>query len=151
MDVTGGADSLEGDVTELFLGKDFEDATALSNAEVAIIMKQYQANQKKEGKDVSNVFERTLSCAKRFSGTKDPVDNVAAVTELRKALQGARFTVEGEDGIEVNVGLEPYEVIALANMTPETVEEAMTLIPSLGSRFTEVDVEELLNILRQNT
>jgi DNA-directed RNA polymerase II subunit RPB4 len=142
---------LDEDVTELRLGKDFDEATALSNAEVAIIMDQYQKHQREDNKEVGHVFDRTLKCAVRFSGTKDPVANIASVTELRSALEKARFTVEAEGGVEEEAGLEQYEVVALANLAPESVEEAITLIPSLSSRFREEDVEEMLNILRRNT
>lgn len=44
--------------------------------------------------------------------------------------------------------LRPFEVVALATLTPRTVEEALVLVPSLA-RFEEEDLQEAIALLEQ--
>ena len=146
-------EDLDEDVHELRLGKEFDNGAALpiSNAEVAIIMTNYKNNERENGRDVSDVFERTLSVCQRFSGMKDPVGNKAKIIELRAQLENMIFNCENQDGTFEDVKLEPYEVTALSNLTPDSVEEATSLIPSLGARFDEDDLGKVIaTLIRYN-
>lgn len=46
--------------------------------------------------------------------------------------------------------LDPWEVVSFANLTPETVEEALAVIPSMA-RFREDDIQKVLDTLMAST
>ncbi|KAF1777163.1 P-loop containing nucleoside triphosphate hydrolase [Phytophthora cactorum] len=72
------------DAAELNLGDDFENDTCLSNAEVAIILDKQKVNY---------IEQKTQSYVTRFTGTKDPVANQAAVIELREYVDSRSKTI----------------------------------------------------------
>ncbi|CEG47664.1 dna-directed rna polymerase ii subunit rpb4-like [Plasmopara halstedii] len=134
------------DAAELNLGDDFRNETCLSNAEVAVILEKQKSDYETQEKQLTNVFRKTYSYVQRFSGTKDPVMNQASVTELREALMSLVFQRE-EDSGTIEYRLEEFEIACLSNLSPEEVEEAVALIPSLQKRFAEDEIEEILGIV----
>ncbi|KAG6977692.1 hypothetical protein JG688_00000044 [Phytophthora aleatoria] len=134
------------DAAELNLGDDFENDTCLSNAEVAIILDKQKVNYIEQKKMFTSMFKKTQSYVTRFTGTKDPVANQAAVIELRDALQSLSF--EHDDEVHQ---LEEFEIASLSNLYPEEVEEAVALIPSLPKHFTDHEIEEMLSLISRLT
>ncbi|RHY86739.1 hypothetical protein DYB37_005120 [Aphanomyces astaci] len=141
------------DAAELNLGEDFQQETCLSNAEVAVILEKQKSDYESSEKPLTSVFQKTYSYVQRFSGTKDPVANQASVTELREALITYEFTRESPDDPTqaVEVRLEEFEIACLSNLNPEESEEAMALIPSMNKKFSEDDIEEILQIIARTT
>lgn len=86
----------------------------------------------------------------RFTGTKDPVANQAAVVDLREALMDVAFQHE-ENGQQVKHRLEEFEIACLSNLNPEEVEEAVALVPSLQKHFTDSEIEEIMGIISRTT
>jgi DNA-directed RNA polymerase II subunit RPB4 len=73
---------------------------------------------------------KSQNYVKRFSRFK----NQTAVREVRNLL--------------TKKSLEQWEIASLANLCPETAEEAKALIPSLAIKFTDEELELVLNDLR---
>jgi DNA-directed RNA polymerase II subunit RPB4 len=65
-----------------------------------------------------------------------------------RALEEQSFQKE-DNGTTVEVKLSQYEIASLANMAPEAVEEATALIPSLQEKFEEHEIEQILEVLKQ--
>jgi len=122
----------EEDAAELKLGTDFAVAQCLLNSEVAILLEtSQQAHEADESEaELSQVFIKTLGYVKTFSRYK----NKTAVKEVRSLL--------------TKRNLEEFEIASLANLCPESAEEAKSLIPTLGSKFTDDDLEMVLSDLR---
>jgi len=114
---------VEEDVATLKLGPDFTDAHCLLVSEVAILLDHRKERERET--EVSNMFTKTLAYADRFSRHK----NRSTVKEIRNLLE--------------QKGLKPYELASLANLCPESVEEAKFLIPSL----TQYTADEIQNVL----
>eukprot|EP01111_Echinosteliopsis_oligospora_P001757 TRINITY_DN1256_c0_g1_i1.p1 TRINITY_DN1256_c0_g1~~TRINITY_DN1256_c0_g1_i1.p1 ORF type:complete len:138 (-),score=37.40 TRINITY_DN1256_c0_g1_i1:44-457(-) len=106
----------EEDVSLLKLGSDFTDAPCLLNSEVAILL-EYRKERERDA-ELSNMFNKTLAYAERFSRNK----NKTSVKEIRGLLEQQRGDFR----------LRPYEVASIANLCPEAVDEAKSLIPSLS-------------------
>lgn len=70
----------------------------------------------------------------------------AAAIVPPRSLLTLTFSQESEDGTWVDVRLDPWEVVSLANLVPQDEDEAVTLIPSLG-RFSGDDVKKVLSTL----
>lgn len=122
----------EEDAAHLKLGPDFNEAQCLLNSEVAILLEtSQQAHETDEGEaELSNVFMKTLNYVKQFSRFK----NKTAVKEVRNLL--------------TKKNLEEFEIASLANLCPETPEEAKSLMPTLQPKFNDDDLEIILNDLR---
>lgn len=126
----------EENAAELKLGEDFLKAKCLMNCEVAMILEHRleQAQQLSEDpmNQMSQVFEKSLHYVKRFSRYKNP-DAVRQVREVLSRYQLAEF-----------------ELCVLGNMCPETVEEAVALVPTLKDKSRGLDdeaIEKMLNEL----
>lgn len=108
----------------------------------------------------------------RFTGTKDPVANQAAVVELREYVTGSNSNIyvriaklsscssralmdvafqHEENGLQVKHRLEEFEIACLSNLNPEEVEEAVALVPSLQKHFTDSEIEEIMGIISRTT
>lgn len=108
----------------------FNDADVLTNAEVKFLFDSYLEGKKNSTPNFVPpvTLKKTKDYVERFS----TINNQVAAVEIRKQLE--------------THNLKKYELAALVNLAPETVEEAVTLIPSLkDGRFEEADVENILN------
>ncbi|POM68653.1 RNA polymerase II [Phytophthora palmivora] len=134
------------DAAEMNLGDDFINDVCLSNAEVAVILDKQKVNYVEQNKDFTSVFKKTQSYVTRFTGMKDPVSNQASVVQLRETLQSLSFEYDEEVH-----RLEEFEIACLTNLTPEEVEEAVALVPSLPKHFTDHEIEEILALVSRMT
>ncbi|XP_072956914.1 DNA-directed RNA polymerase II subunit 4 isoform X1 [Typha angustifolia] len=126
----------EENAAELKIGEEFLKAKCLMNSEVAIILdhkyEQLQQMSDDPANQISQVFEKSLQYVKRFSRYKNP-DAVRQVREILSRYQLAEF-----------------ELCVLGNLCPETVEEAIAMVPSIKTkgRIHEDDqIEKLLHDL----
>nr|ACU16850.1 unknown [Glycine max] len=126
----------EENAAELKIGDEFLKAKCLMNCEVALILEhkyeQLQQTSDDPMNQVSQVFEKSLQYVKRFSRYKNP----DAVRQVREIL--ARYE------------LAEFELCVLGNLCPETVEEAIAMVPSIKSRGRAQDdeaIEKMLNDL----
>ncbi|XP_071735442.1 DNA-directed RNA polymerase II subunit 4 [Rutidosis leptorrhynchoides] len=124
----------EENAAELKIGDEFLKAKCLMNCEVSLILEhkfeQLQQMSDDPMNQVSQVFEKSLQYVKRFSRYKNP-DAVRQVRELLSRYQLAEF-----------------ELCVLGNLCPETVEEAIAMVPSIKSRGRGHDdeaIEKMLN------
>ena len=126
----GGVGAAEEDASELAFPKEFEDpeTKTLLISEVSILLehRKQQNESAEEEQEFSEVFMKTLNYTQRFAKFKN-MENIAAIR-----------------GILTNKKIHKFELAALANLCPESPEEAKSLIPSLEGRF---DDEELASIL----
>jgi len=67
-----------------------------------------------------------------------------------RSLANLTFSSQEEDGNFATMRLDPWEVVSFANLTPETVEEALAVIPSMA-RFREDDIQKVLDTLMAST
>ncbi|KAG8484488.1 hypothetical protein CXB51_022884 [Gossypium anomalum] len=111
----------EENAAELKIGEEFLKAKCLMNCEVALILEhkyeQLQQMSDDPMNQVSQVFEKSLQYVKRFSRYKNP-DAVRQVREILSRYQLAEF-----------------ELCVLGNLCPETVEEAIAMVPSIKQRI----------------
>ncbi|THG09724.1 hypothetical protein TEA_006549 [Camellia sinensis var. sinensis] len=111
----------EENAAELKIGDDFLKAKCLMNCEVSLILEHKYEQLQQVADDpmnqVSQVFEKSLQYVKRFSRYKNP-DSVRQAREILSRYQLAEF-----------------ELCVLGNLCPETVEEAIAMVPSIKSFF----------------
>lgn len=122
------------DASKLLFGPDFENATPLMNSEVTILLEQHKADQQDAAFDPNDAGlyqESTLDYTKKFGEFDDP-QQVRKVREL----------------LEAGGNLHPFEVAALANLCPGSVEEARTILPTLTmEKISDDDLDALLSEL----
>ncbi|XP_050380307.1 DNA-directed RNA polymerase II subunit 4 [Argentina anserina] len=108
----------EENAAELKIGDEFLKAKCLMNCEVSLILdhkfEQYQQDDPRN--QVSQVFEKSMQYVKRFSRYKNP----GAVKQVREILSKYQLT--------------EFELCVLGNLCPETVEEAIAMVPSIKAR-----------------
>eukprot|EP01136_Pigoraptor_vietnamica_P039084 Opistho-1_new@109269 len=128
----------EEDAGLLRFGPVFDKAQCLLLDEVRLALEERLEESKKlesQGVEASlpEAFHKTLTYVQQFSHFKNP----QAIEQVRRTLE--------EDGRCV-----PFQVASIANLCPETVDEARSLIPSLMGRFGDNDEElqELLDAIR---
>ncbi|KAJ3693925.1 hypothetical protein LUZ60_009405 [Juncus effusus] len=123
----------EENAAELKIGDEFLKAKCLMNCEVAIILdhkfEQLQQVSEDAASQVSQVFEKSLQYVKRFSRYKNP-DAVRQVREVLSRYQLAEF-----------------ELCVLGNLCPETVEEAIAMVPSIKTKGRIDDEEQIEKML----
>merc|ERR1712157_195909 len=134
---------------ELSFGPEFDDIQILSNAQVAVYLQVSARSAVSRDEELNDVYRKTQKYVDRFNTmTNEEKEHQELVDELDN-LQDAltTFRKETEDGDEME--LHGFEVAALMNLvaTDTLVEEAIALIPSL-SRFPEVDINEILDMIR---
>ncbi|PVD35463.1 hypothetical protein C0Q70_02426 [Pomacea canaliculata] len=93
--------------------------------------KQQNENAEEE-QELSEVFMKTLNYCQRFSKFK----NRETIAAVRSSLMQKK--------------LHKFELAALANLCPETAEEAKTLIPSLEGRFEDDEMQQVLDDIKPN-
>ncbi|KAI1728626.1 RNA polymerase rpb4 domain-containing protein [Ditylenchus destructor] len=124
----------EEDATELKFPKEFEvtgcDALMISEVFLLLDHRRKQSEQKEEIEDMSEVFVKTLNYARRLSKFKS-----------RETIRAVRGIFSGK------YNLHKFEVAQLANLCPETAEEAKALIPSLENKMEDEELDELLKDL----
>ncbi|XP_062514310.1 DNA-directed RNA polymerase II subunit RPB4-like [Corticium candelabrum] len=122
----------EEDASELRFGKEFENAEALINSEVFMLLehRKSQNDSTDEEQELSDVFVKTLTYTQRFSRYKN-----------RETIQAVRVLLARKQ-------LHKFEQAALANLCPENADEAKSLIPSLEGRFDDSELQDLLEDLQ---
>ncbi|CAM9371283.1 unnamed protein product [Ectocarpus sp. 6 AP-2014] len=123
-----------------------DDMSCLSNAEVSVVLEKQRINYEEKDINVTPAFSKTMSYVKRFGGLGGSV-KMTATSELREALQQFETFHEGE-----SIRLHQFEIMQVANLmqADSEVEEVLALIPSLGARLTEEDLENILAIVRKH-
>ncbi|KAG6436441.1 hypothetical protein SASPL_101340 [Salvia splendens] len=103
----------EENAAELKIPDEFLKAKCLMNCEVSLILEHKYEQLQQMADDpmnqMSQVFEKSLQYVKRFSRYKNP-DAVRQVREYQLA---------------------EFELCVLGNLCPETVEEAIAMVPSI--------------------
>lgn len=130
--MSGPSGEVEENAAELKLGDEFLKAKCLMNCEVAVILEHKHEQYQQVAEDPSQVFEKSLQYVKRFSRYKNP-DAVRQAREILSRYQLAEF-----------------ELCVLGNLCPETVEEAIAVVPSVKTKGRELDddtIEKMLNDL----
>ncbi|KAL9224776.1 hypothetical protein vseg_000781 [Gypsophila vaccaria] len=123
---------------EVKLGWDFMimKEKCLMNGEVALILERRLEQMQQLSEDAINgmpqIFEKSLHYVNKFSRYKSP-DAVRQVREILTRHQLAEF-----------------ELAVLGNLCPETVEEAIAMVPSLkdkGRAISHDSTDKMLNDL----
>eukprot|EP00096_Caligus_rogercresseyi_P006628 TRINITY_DN23263_c0_g1_i1.p1 TRINITY_DN23263_c0_g1~~TRINITY_DN23263_c0_g1_i1.p1 ORF type:complete len:139 (+),score=60.01 TRINITY_DN23263_c0_g1_i1:63-479(+) len=122
---------IEEDASDLQFPSEFEDpeTKTLLISEVHILLehRQKQNDAAEEEQEFSEVFMKTLNYTQRFAKFKN-LDNIASI---RSVLTQKK--------------LHKFELAALANLCPDSPEEARSLIPSLEGRFDDEELSILLD------
>lgn len=123
------SEQTEEDATELQFPKEFESAETLLISEVDMLLehRKQQNENAEEEQELSEVFMKTLNYCQRFSRYK----NRETIASVRSLLTQKK--------------LHKYELAQLANLCPETPEEAKALIPSLEGRFQDEELRHILD------
>uniref|UniRef100_A0A0N5A9P7 RPOL4c domain-containing protein n=1 Tax=Syphacia muris TaxID=451379 RepID=A0A0N5A9P7_9BILA len=119
-------------VTVLFLKfPEFEQADTLLTSEVFLLLehRRQQSEQKEEIDEMSDVFVKTLNYSRRMARYK------------------SRETIRAVRTLLANKPLHKFEVAQIANLCPESAEEAKALIPSLENKMEDDELDELLKDL----
>ncbi|RUS79134.1 hypothetical protein EGW08_013112 [Elysia chlorotica] len=122
----------EEDASELQFPKEFENAETLLISEVQMLLdhRKQQNESAEEEQEQSEVFMKTLNYCERFSKFK----NRETITAVRSSLLQKK--------------LHKFELATLANLCPETADEAKSLIPSLEGRFEEEELQQILDDIK---
>lgn len=125
-------DQPEEDASELIFPKEFENAETLLISEVQMLLehRKQQNESAEEELELSTVFMKTLNYTQRFSKYKN------------------RETISAVRSLLVQKKLHKFELATLANLCPETSEEAKALIPSLEGRFEDDDLQQILDDIK---
>uniref|UniRef100_A0A0M3I2D7 RPOL4c domain-containing protein n=1 Tax=Ascaris lumbricoides TaxID=6252 RepID=A0A0M3I2D7_ASCLU len=124
-------DPVEEDATELRFPKEFEQADTLLTSEVYLLLdhRRQQSEQKEEIDEMSEVFVKTLNYTRRMARFKN-----------RETIRAVRTLLATKP-------LHKFEVAQVANLCPETAEEAKALIPSLENKMEDDELDEVLKDL----
>lgn len=122
----------EEDAALLKFPKEFETADTLFVSEVLKILEIREEQSKKtdSGQKPNEVFVKTLEHCRQFNRLGDNREKISAV---RRMLQTKK--------------LHKFELAQLANLCPDSAEEARTFIPSLESNFQDEELAEILNAM----
>jgi len=125
---TNATDQIEEDATELVFPKEFENSETLLISEVRMLLehRKQQNENAEEEQELSEVFVKTHNYCERFSKYKSR-ETISAVRQLL-----------------IQKKLHRFELAQLANLCPETPEEAKALIPSLEGRFQDEELRLIL-------
>ncbi|NWW20586.1 RPB4 polymerase, partial [Falcunculus frontatus] len=133
----GGSDpraaDVEEDASQLVFPKEFETAETLLNSEVHMLLehRKQQNESAEDEQELSEVFMKTLNYTARFSRFKN-----------RETIASVRRRV---GNLLLQKKLHKFELACLANLCPETAEEAKALIPSLEGRFEDEELQQILD------
>lgn len=126
---TSKEDIVDEDASELIFPKEFQDQETLLISEVQQLLdhRKSQNESAEEEQELSEVFKKTHAYCDRFSKYKNR-ENIAAVRNLLKQKKN----------------LHKFQLAQLANLCPETIDEAKAHIPSLEGRFKDDELRLLL-------
>ncbi|KAJ2325058.1 RNA polymerase B [Coemansia sp. RSA 2702] len=113
------------DAAKLELGVDFHDAECLLISEVKVLL-EAQYDNKKDEKTLDETYTKTLDYVQQFSR----YTNRDTIKEVRALLKPTE--------------LEPFECAQLGNLCCSEFDEAKTLIPSIGNKISDDDLDSLL-------
>ncbi|NXS79681.1 RPB4 polymerase, partial [Erpornis zantholeuca] len=136
----GGSDpraaDVEEDASQLVFPKEFETAETLLNSEVHMLLehRKQQNESAEDEQELSEVFMKTLNYTARFSRFK----NRETIASVRRRVGKVRVLL-------LQKKLHKFELACLANLCPETAEEAKALIPSLEGRFEDEELQQILD------
>ncbi|KAI9759171.1 MAG: RNA polymerase B [Chaenotheca gracillima] len=116
--------------TELRLGE-FQNVHALTLSEARLVINVVMENRRQKQ-------QRDLQDTELLIKTQDYLDIFARFKEKESIEAVERLLAAHED-------LEPFERSQLGSLCCETAEEAKTLIPSLGTKKADPDLQELLD------
>ncbi|PNF16469.1 DNA-directed RNA polymerase II 16 kDa polypeptide [Cryptotermes secundus] len=122
-------DQVEEEAADLQFPKEFENAETLLISEVHMLLEHRKAQNEsaEEEQEFSEVFMKTLTYTNRFRKFK----NKETISSVRNLLMQKK--------------LHKFELASLANLCPETPEEAKALIPSLEGRFEDEELRQILD------
>jgi DNA-directed RNA polymerase II subunit RPB4 len=122
-------EQVDEDASELVFPKEFENSEALLISEVNMLLehRKQQNENAEEEQELSEVFTKTHQYCQRFSRYK----NRETISAIRSLLSQKK--------------LHKFELAQLANLCPETPEEAKALIPSLEGRFQDEELRLILD------
>ncbi|XP_031841456.1 transcriptional adapter 2A isoform X3 [Nomia melanderi] len=122
-------DMTEEDAADLQFPKEFENAETLLISEVWMLLEHRKAQNEsaEEEQEFSEVFMKSLTYTNRFKRFKNK-ETIAAVRNLLMQKK-----------------LHKFELASLANLCPETPEEAKALIPSLEGRLEDEELRTILD------
>ncbi|KAL6259559.1 DNA-directed RNA polymerase II subunit Rpb4-like isoform X2 [Linepithema humile] len=122
-------DMTEEDAADLQFPKEFENAETLLISEVYMLLEHRKAQNEsaEEEQEFSEVFMKSLTYTNRFGKLKNK-ETIAAVRSLLMQKK-----------------LHKFEIASLANLCPETPEEAKALIPSLEGRLEDEELRTILD------
>lgn len=125
----------EEDAALLKFPKEFENAETLMISEVLKILenRKEQADKSESSQKLNEVFVKTLEHCKTFNRFGDNKEKLGAI---RRVLQSKK--------------LHKFELAQLANLCPDSAEEARTFIPSLENNFQDEELTEILNAMYSN-
>jgi len=125
----------EEDSALLKFPKEFENAETLTISEVLKILENREEQSKKMDsvQKPNEVFLKTLEHCRTFNKLGDNREKIQAV---RRMLQSKK--------------LHKFELAQLANLCPDTAEEARVFIPSLENNFQDDELQEILNAMFQS-
>ncbi|KAK5646921.1 hypothetical protein RI129_005385 [Pyrocoelia pectoralis] len=114
---------------DILVNEKFENAETLLISEVHMLLEHRKAQNEsaEDEQEFSDVFMKTLTYTDRFRKFK----NKETISAVRNLLMQKK--------------LHKFELAALANLCPETTEEAKSLIPSLEGRFEDEDLQTVLD------
>lgn len=120
---------VEEDATELQFPKQFENAETLLISEVYLLLqhRKQQNDMSADEQEFSEVFNKTLHFCEQFGRFKTR----EMITAVRSLLMQKK--------------LHKFEFAQLANLCPETVDEAKAFIPSLEGRFQDDELKQMLD------
>ncbi|ESO92732.1 hypothetical protein LOTGIDRAFT_190227 [Lottia gigantea] len=120
------------DASNLVFPKEFENAETLLISEVQMLLehRKQQNESAEDEQELSEVFMKTLNSCQRFSKFKNR-ETIAAVRSLLMQKK-----------------LHKFELAALANLCPESADEAKSLIPSLEGRFEDEELTQILDDIK---
>ncbi|XP_033212773.1 DNA-directed RNA polymerase II subunit Rpb4-like isoform X2 [Belonocnema kinseyi] len=123
------SDMTEEDAADLQFPKEFENAETLLISEVHMLLEHRKAQNEsaEEEQEFSEVFMKTLTYTNRFRKFK----NKETISAVRSLLMQKK--------------LHKFELASLANLCPETPEEAKALIPSLEGRLEDEELRTILD------
>ena len=136
------ADQEKFDMDRLEFGPLFGDSSKvepLTNAEVLELLEKIDETQKARGEEPTITFEN----AKTY---------VANVTHGMKGstIKELRWTIrDRENSATLRRKLHPFEITALLNLTPEDIEQATALVPSLLSFDTPEEKEFIVGVVNE--
>ncbi|KAG8269031.1 DNA-directed RNA polymerase II subunit rpb4 [Homalodisca vitripennis] len=128
----GSIDLLDEDAADLQFPKEFENAETLLISEVHMLLEHRKAQNEsaEEEQEFSDVFMKTLTYTDRFRKFK----NKEIIASVRNLLTQKK--------------LHKFELASIANLCPETPEEAKALIPSHRDKYVHhVNLRKLLNLV----